>query len=257
MDKEKTMLKAAEIEFSYDTTPLFSKVSFHVEKGRLCGLFGPNGSGKTTLFKCCLGLLKAKGNITIAGREHSKISTAAMAKLVAYVPQDHSSPFPFLVREVVLMGRAPHFGGVFGITKEDRERTEEAMARLGLSKIADKPYTNISGGQRQLVLIARALAQDTPLIMLDEPTSSLDFKNQIMIWKILREIVESGKTVFACAHDPNHVSWFCDHVLVMGRGGLMAKGDPSSILDEPLLTRLYGEICGIGTISGLRMVYPK
>lgn len=251
------MLAVNNLTFSYGSAPVFSGVSFHVQKGSLCGLFGPNGSGKSTLFKCCLGLLKAAaGSVHIAGQAVASLSVGHMAKLVAYVPQDHVPPFPFLAREIVLMGRSPHFGGVFGLGKKDWQIAHEAMQKLGIEHLADKVYTRLSGGQRQLVLIARALAQQTPFIMLDEPTSSLDFKNQLLIWKTLRDIVAAGTTVFACAHDPNHVLWFCDDLVVINRGVVAAAGTAQAVLSRGLLQDLYGDICAVGYLDGQRMIYP-
>lgn len=251
------MLQVESLAFSYAAMPVFHGVSFHVQKGSLCGLFGPNGSGKSTLFKCCLGLLKANaGSAHIAGQDVAALSAGNMARLVAYVPQDHVPPFPFLAREIVLMGRSPHFGGVFGLQKKDWQIAHEAMQRLGIEHLADKVYTKLSGGQRQLVLIARALAQQTPFIMLDEPTSSLDFKNQLLIWKTLRDIVASGTTVFACAHDPNHVLWFCDDLVVINQGKVAASGKASAILNQGLLHDLYGDVCAVGHLDGQRMIYP-
>ncbi|MDO4796220.1 MAG: ABC transporter ATP-binding protein [Brachymonas sp.] len=251
------MLIVENLAFSYGSTPIFSGVNFAVQKGRLCGLFGPNGSGKSTLFKCCLGLLKAgSGNVRLAGQEVSALSVGRMAQLVAYVPQDHVPPFPFLAREIVLMGRAPHFGGVFGLKKQDWQIAHDALSRLGIAHLADKVYTKLSGGQRQLVLIARALAQQTPFIMLDEPTSSLDFKNQLLIWKTLRSIVAEGTTVFACAHDPNHVLWFCDDLVVINQGTVAAAGKAQDVLNQGLLQTLYGDVCSVGQLCGQRMIYP-
>ncbi|WP_281175393.1 ABC transporter ATP-binding protein [Methanogenium cariaci] len=122
-----------------------------------------------------------------------------LAKIVSYVPQDHKPPFPYLVREVVLMGgRTPHLGGFFGVKKRDKEIALDAIETLGISDLSDRPYNQLSGGQRQMVLMARALAQDTPVLFLDEPTSALDFQNQMKIWKIMREISADGKTIIAC-----------------------------------------------------------
>lgn len=252
------MLVVENLAFSYGAATIFSGVNFTVQKGRLCGLFGPNGSGKSTLFKCCLGLLKmGAGRVQIAGQDVASLSAASMARLVAYVPQDHTPPFPFLAREIVLMGRSPHFGGVFGLKKQDWQIAHEAMQKLGIEHLVDKVYTKLSGGQRQLVLIARALAQQTPFIMLDEPTSSLDFKNQLLIWKILRDIVTEGTTVFACAHDPNHVLWFCDDLVVINQGKLAASGKARDVLNQGLLQELYGDVCSVGQLCGQQMIYPE
>lgn len=252
------MLKVDNLSFGYNSVPVFKDVSFRVKKGSLCGLFGPNGSGKTTLFKCCMSFLKYNsGGVSIDGCDVKKKKIGALAKLVAYVPQEHKPPFPYLVKEVVLMGRTPHMGGIFGISEGDRNKVREAMEMLEISHLADKPYNQLSGGQRQLVLIARALAQETPLMLLDEPTSALDFCNQIRIWNILKKISAKGTTILACSHDPNHISWFCDDVVVMYRGGLVAKGNPKSVVSEQLLSTIFNDICSVGYMDRLMMVYPK
>lgn len=252
------MLNVHDLSFSYGNELLFSGIGFEVKKGTLCALFGSNGAGKSTLFKCCLKLLQPNhGSIQINGRNIATIATSVFAREASFVPQDHVPPFPFLVEEVVLMGRAPHFGGVFGITEKDKKIAEDAMRNLGILHLAHRAYTRLSGGQRQLTLIARALAQDTPLILLDEPTASLDFKNQLLIWKIIRDITDSGKTVFVCVHDPNHVSWFCDEVIVMHQKRLVASGKASAILTKSLLLELYGEVCALSSIDGLPVIYPS
>ena len=116
-----------------------------------------------------------------------------------------------------------------------------AIRKLGISDLASHSIRELSGGQRQLALIARALAQKTPLMILDEPTSSLDFSNQLMIWEVLREIARSGIAVIACTHDPNHVLWFCDRVIVLNKGRILAKGETKSVLTSDLLSRMYGK----------------
>jgi iron complex transport system ATP-binding protein len=252
------MLTVSDVQFSYHKEPLFADVSFNVKPGILCALFGPNGTGKSTLLKCCMNLLHfSKGLVKINGRNIADISTAALAREVAFVPQDHVPSFPFLVEEVIIMGRAPHFGGVFGISEKDRAIVHTVMENFNITNLSRKPYTQLSGGQRQLTLIARAIAQDTRLIMLDEPTASLDFKNQILIWETLRRIANSGKTIFVCAHDPNHVSWFCDEVIVLHQKTIRAQGVPRKILSQNLLTELYGEgVCRTDTVNDVPIIFP-
>lgn len=252
------MLKVENLNFGYNGIPVLSDISFHVEKGQLCGLFGPNGCGKTTLFKCCLKFLKPeRGRVLIDGGDSINKRIEEMAKLVAYVPQEHKPPFPYLVKEVVLMGRTPHLGGVFGISNEDKKKVLEALKLLEITDIANKPYNQLSGGQRQLVPIARAVAQEPKLLLLDEPTSALDFSNQIRIWKILIKIKQKGTTILACSHDPNHVLWFCDKVFAMTRNGLIANGTPEHVISEEILDEMYQDICSVGTLDGLKMVFPK
>ncbi|KKG14671.1 iron ABC transporter [Methanosarcina sp. 2.H.T.1A.6] len=251
------MLRVRDLHFSYGAVPVLNGISFHVREGELCGLFGPNGSGKTTLFKCCLNFLKLKqGTVHMCGRDVSKLSIREMAKIVTYVPQEHKPPFPYLVNEIVLMGRTPHLGGIFGIPHRDRMIAIDALDTLGIADLAERPYSQLSGGQRQMVLMARSIAQDTPLMFLDEPTSALDFQNQMRIWKIMRKIVESGRTIIACSHDPNHVAWFCDRVIVVGNSGVIADGDPAEVINEQTLGQIYHNTCTVQTVEGVRIVMP-
>ena len=253
------MLKVEHLSFSYaNGDPVLNDVSFEVPAGRICGLFGPNGCGKTTLFKCCLKFLKySRGSIKVGGCDVETCSIKDMAKRVSYVPQEHKPPFPYLVRDVVLMGRTPHLKGVFGISKKHREKAYEALELIGITELADRSYSSLSGGQRQLVLIARATAQETPLLFLDEPTSALDFSNQIKILRILRRIAAGGVTIVACTHDPNHVLWFCDEVVVLGRQSLVARGAPQKIISEQVLDTIYEDVCSVEKLNSTRMVLPR
>ncbi|MFW5753349.1 MAG: ABC transporter ATP-binding protein [Marinilabiliaceae bacterium] len=253
------MLRVENLHFSYGNgASVLNGVSFSVSKGSICGLFGPNGSGKTTLFKCCLKFLKyPEGRIVINGRDVQKLAVKDMAKMVSYVPQDHKPPFPYLVKDVVLMGRTPHLQGVFGISRDHKRKVIEALNVIGMMDMADKPYNQLSGGQRQLVLIARSVAQETPLIFLDEPTSALDFSNQIKVWNILRRIAEKGTTIIACTHDPNHVLWFCDDVVVMGSHSLVAHGPPQKIISDGILDLIYTDVCQVRDLDQTKIVLPS
>jgi iron complex transport system ATP-binding protein len=252
------MLQVKDLHFNYDRTPILQGVSFEVEEGELCGLFGPNGCGKTTLFKCCLNFLKFhKGSVQMDGRNVANMRVEDMAKVVAYVPQEHKPPFPYLTKEVVLMGRTPRLKGIFGISKADKKKASDALDLLGLSDIGDRPYNQLSGGQRQMVLMARAIAQETPLMFLDEPTSALDFSNQIRIWRIMRLVAERGVTILACSHDPNHVSWFCDKVVVMKNNRILKEGSPHNVITELTLDEIYRDMCSVRSIGESRMVLPR
>lgn len=252
------MLSVKNLQFSYKTQAILSDISFNVKKGDLCGLFGPNGCGKTTLFKCCLNFLKYdKGQVILDEQDTSHVKTEDMAKLVSYVPQEHKPPFPYLVRDVVLMGRTPHINGFFGTKKIDRQKALKAMKLLEILEIANTPYNQLSGGQRQLVLIARAVAQETKIMFLDEPTSALDFSNQIRIWQIMRRIADSGVTILACSHDPNHVSWYCDHVVIMNHSRILTQGNPMDVINEPTLNNIYHNLCTVKNLDEIRMVIPK
>lgn len=252
------MMDVGDLWFSYGKKPILSGASFFVEEGTLCGLFGPNGSGKTTLFKCCLKFLAyARGTVCMDGTDISGLSVSQMARLVSYVPQDHAPPFPFLVKEIVLMGRSPHLRGVFGASSEDKRKVCDVLDSMGLLDIADSPYNQLSGGQRQLVLMARAIAQETPLMFLDEPTAALDFSNQLKVWKLVRSIVDDGVTVLACSHDPNHVSWFCDKVVVMGSNKILDSGPPEDVITDATLGTLYAEPCVRSYSGSVPVIIPR
>ncbi|MDK2938054.1 MAG: iron complex transport system ATP-binding protein [Methanolobus sp.] len=252
------MLKVKNIHFNYGSSKILNDLSFNVEEGQLCGLFGPNGCGKTTLFKCCMNFLKYHtGSVVMGGVDIKDSSIEDMAKIVAYVPQEHKPPFPYLVKEVVLMGRTPHLGGFFGINRDDKEKAWNALKLLDISHLADQPYNQLSGGQRQMVLIARAIAQETRIIFLDEPTSALDFSNQMRIWNLMRKVKDQGITILACSHDPNHVSWFCDKVVVMNRSGILCQGPPHDVITESVLNDVYQDMCSVRSFEGIRMVLPR
>lgn len=251
------MLEVKKLAFAYGATEVFRDISLQIGAGKLCALFGPNGSGKTTLFKCCLNFLVPKsGEVWIGGQHTRLLKVSEMAKLVAYVPQEHKAPFPYSVKEVVLMGRNPHLNGLFSSRSQEWAKVMEALERLGITGLADKPYNELSGGQRQLVLIARALAQDTQLLLLDEPASSLDFKNQLLIWEVLRKIAGQGRSVLVCTHDPNHVLWFCEQAIVLGNGRCIAQGAPKQALAPAVLEQIYGRICLVQETNGLPVVVP-
>ncbi len=251
------MLEIKNLNFYYGDNHILKNISFSAESGSLWGLMGPNGSGKTTFFKCILGLLKHTGSqIKINNIDLKKINTPKLAKLISYVPQEHKPPFPFTVREIVLMGRSPHMGGIFGLKKEDYNEAEKAIDMVDIADIADKPVTALSGGQRQLTLIARSIAQNSPVMILDEPTSALDFNNQINIWKILKKLAESGKLIIACSHDPNHLLWFAENTLVIKNGEILASGKTEDIITNRLLKEIYGSEYNILNNGSNKIIQP-
>ncbi len=251
------MLEIKNLNFYYGDNHILKNISFSAESCSLWGLMGPNGSGKTTFFKCILGLLKHTGSqIKINNIDLKKINTPKLAKLISYVPQEHKPPFPFTVREIVLMGRSPHMGGIFGLKKEDYNEAEKAIDMVDIADIADKPVTALSGGQRQLTLIARSIAQNSPVMILDEPTSALDFNNQINIWKILKKLAESGKLIIACSHDPNHLLWFAENTLVIKNGEILASGKTEDIITNRLLKEIYGSEYNILNNGSNKIIQP-
>jgi len=248
-------VKVRNLRFSYGERVVFENLSFEVEEGEILTVLGPNGSGKTTLIKCLNRLLRPRGTVFIDSFEATRLSEKEFAKLVGYVPQAHSPAFPYRVVDVVLSGRTPHLG--FSMpTKEDYRLAYEVLDKLGLSDLASKPYTQLSGGELRLVLIARALIQQPRILLLDEPTSHLDLKNKIVVLKVLREIAKDGIAVVMSEHDPNLASIFSDKVLLMCKGGIVGYGDVRDVLTAENLKRVYGVDVKIFENNGRRYVFP-
>ena len=241
------------------TKPVVDNVSFAVPQGKLVVLLGPNGSGKTTLFKCIAGLWRpASGQVLLGGRDITRMGYRERAAMLAVVPQEHTPPFPYSVFEAVLMGRAPHVGLYASPSTGDEDIVRSALAVVGIGHLERRPYTRISGGERQLVLIARALAQEAPLLLLDEPTSHLDFRNQHMVLETVRRIaMEKGLTVLMTLHDPNLAACFAHQVIMLKRGGIVANGDPTQVLAKGPLESLYDVSIGIMDNAERRMIYPR
>ncbi|MDL2275034.1 ABC transporter ATP-binding protein [Desulfosarcina sp. OttesenSCG-928-G10] len=252
-----TILKIQDVSFFYGRKQVLDSVSFDITAGRLCGLLGPNGSGKTTLFKCCLGFFKTTaGRILLGDKPLSQYTSKHLAAHVAYVPQEHQPAFPYSVREMVEMGRTPHRGALPVLSKTDHHAVEHALERVGLRALADEPFTHLSGGQRQLVLVARALAQEAALMFLDEPTASLDFSNQLIVWETVRDIAAQGLGVVICCHDPNHILWFCDDVAALKNGHLLATGPAAETLTRKLLETLYDRPIHTAETGSRVFIYP-
>ena len=257
-DVEDFALDIRRLSFSYGRRTILHKVTLSVRAGEICGLLGPNGSGKSTLFRCCMGFLHPEeGSIHVRGTNIAHMRPAQLARHVAYVPQEHRQPFPFPVRDMVLMGRSPHMQGWLRLSRKDRDIADEVMERIGISHLADMACNQLSGGQRQLVLIARAMAQKTPLILLDEPTSALDFSNQLAVWTALREVAQQGVAILVCCHDPNHILWFCDRAAVMHEGAILAEGPAKTALTAQVLRHVYGPRCVRVSVDGMDMVRPE
>jgi len=233
--------------FSYVDKAVFSGLSFKVEKGQVFCIMGPNGCGKTTLLDCILGLLKPEqGDILINGTSIRKFKPKQLAKEIAYIPQLHQRTFPYTVMEVVLMGRA-HNTSVFSAPgSNDRKIAEQALDKVGIRHLADKPYTQISGGECQLVMVARALAQQPDIIVMDEPTSHLDFKNELIMLETIADLVTVNNiTVIMATHFPNHAFYLeANHIPVtlalMNRGMFESIGRPGDVLKEENIKRIYG-----------------
>lgn len=225
----------------YAAADIFTDISFTVQTGEILCLLGPNGVGKTTLFKTLLGTLEPRrGEILLNGQDITRWSKRKAAKHIGYVPQHHNPYFPFTVFDVVLMGRTPYISNFAVPSQEDRVIAKSALVSLGIDHLADKHYTNISGGERQLVLIARALAQEPELLIMDEPTANLDFGNQIRILKRIESLAKEGKGIIISTHIPDHALRYATKVALMKTNKTFDFGPPHELLDEKTLEEIYG-----------------
>lgn len=219
---------------------ILNNVWAQMKKGELLCILGPNGIGKTTLFKGILGLLPLlEGEITIHGTSIKNQSKVEIAKYIGYVPQYHTPPFPYGVLDVVLMGRNPHISTFGSPTKEDNKIAQESLDRLGIRHLEGERYTELSGGERQMVLIARALAQKTEYLLMDEPTSNLDYGNQIHLLKIMKRLTEDGMGICFTSHYPEHSFLSQSEVLIMKKDKTMVQGSAQELITEEMLYEMY------------------
>ena len=231
------MIKISNATFAYDKADVFRDISLEINEGEIFCLFGPNGCGKSTLIQCILGILNLKsGSITLRGQDVSTMKPQMVAKEAAYIPQVHDKPFPFRVIDVVMMGRTAYTGMFSLPNREDKRIAVEALEKVGISQFRDRPYTQLSGGETQLVLVARALAQQTPVLIMDEPTAHLDFRNELGFLETTVKLVKStGITIVMATHSPNHALYFegCkanSKVALMNDQQVVLQGTPSSVL---------------------------
>jgi iron complex transport system ATP-binding protein len=228
------------LSFNYTSFPVLKDVDLAVDLGEVLSIVGPNGSGKSTLLKCINRILKTKQNtVLIDGKDASKINLKELSKIMGYVPQSSTNTFPFTVFDVVLMGRKPYIH--WSLSERDYEIVAETLGFLGIGELAMRHFNELSGGEQQKVIIARALAQEPQLLLLDEPTSSLDIKHQLEILCILRSLAQTKHcSVIAAMHDLNLASRFSDRMLMLKRGCIFAVGTPESVLTEENIESVYG-----------------
>jgi iron complex transport system ATP-binding protein len=235
------VLEARGLLFGHRGRPLGRALDLEVAAGEVLCLLGPNGCGKTTLFRTLLGLLPALGGeVQLAGLHVGTAARRELARCVAYVPQAHAGVFAYTAQDVVLMGRAAHMGAFSVPSRHDREQAADALHRLGVAHLRTQRYTEISGGERQLVLIARALAQQAPLLVMDEPTASLDFGNQVRVPRQIEQLRAQGMAVCLSTHQPEHALRVADRVALMQAGSLRALGAPRDVVTTDALCELYG-----------------
>lgn len=234
------LLTVNDLHCGYGRKEIVHGVSFGISRGDFVCIIGANGCGKTTLLKNILGLMRpSSGEVVMEGRDVLSLTDRERARMFAYIPQAHTPPFPFSVGDVVLMGRTPYVGRMSRTTHEDRLIAWKAMCLLGIEHLAQQAYTKLSGGQQQLILIARALTQQPDLIIMDEPTASLDFGNQQIVLSRMRDLAKTGVSVLMVTHDPHHAFYCADHVIVMKDGLVDVEGAPADVMTRAQLEDIY------------------
>jgi iron complex transport system ATP-binding protein len=234
-------LEARDLAFGFPGRTVGKDVSFALGEGEVMCVLGPNGGGKTTLFRTLLGLLERhSGSIRLGNDEIGTLSRGEVARRVGYVPQGHAAYFAFTVREFVLMGRTAHLGAFASPTKHDAAVAERALASLEIPHLADRPVTQLSGGERQLARVARALAQEARLLIMDEPTASLDFGNQVRVLQTIAALARSGISILFATHAPDHAFLAASRVMLLAEGRAVAIGTPPEVIRADTLERLYG-----------------
>ena len=235
------MIKVSGLSFSYGSKEVLHDISFEAVPGELLCVLGHNGAGKTTLFRCMLGLLKAgSGSVLIDGTDIESMKPAERARSVAYIPQAARPVFAYSVIDMVLMGMTPRLDkGRVNPGPEEKKTALSVLEQMGVADLAERDYTKLSGGEQQLVLIARALAQGAKTLIMDEPTSSLDYGNQMKVQKRLSELASEGYTIVQSSHNPEQAYVFADRVVCIKDGEIFREGKPRDIMDEQLIKDLY------------------
>ncbi len=235
------IVEGRDLTIGYPDHTVGSGLNVALETGEVLALLGPNGGGKTTLLKTLLGLIRPKaGEVRLGGKTLAAYSIRERARAIAYVPQVHIGTFAFTVETVVLMGRSAH-GNLFSRpSAHDRAVAAAALERFGIARLTARPYTEISGGERQLVLLARAMAQEPQFIVLDEPTASLDFGNQGKVMREIKALAASGHGVLFTTHDPNHAMRAAHRAFLLRDGTALADGKVADVLNRAQLEALYG-----------------
>ena len=250
------MIELKNINCGYGRKLVLSQVNLTIEKGKVTCLLGKNGAGKTTLFKTIMGMLPPmSGTVFLDKRPLGDYSPRELARFVSYVPQAHGTPFPFTVSEVVLMGQFAYSEGFFRLPgKKNREVAIECIRMLGIEKLKDKYFPTLSGGEKQLVLIARALAQQPLFIAMDEPTSNLDLGNQVRVMKIAEILKKQGYGIIMNTHTPEQALNYADQVILLKDGKIRETGNPAQIMDSKLISEIYStciELVSARTENGM------
>ncbi|MCX7812981.1 MAG: ABC transporter ATP-binding protein [Pseudothermotoga sp.] len=234
-------ISLSKVDFGYTDQLILKSIDLHVKKGEFVSLIGPNGSGKTTLLRLVAGLLRPiSGTVTVAGIDPTRVSRKKLARIVGFVTEDLNPVYPFLVSQIVLTGRLPHKRGFFTSWDEfDLRKVREALQKVDALQYLNRNFNSLSAGEKRRVSIARILAQDTPIILFDEPTAHLDPGHAVEVVEILKRLHEEGRTILAAFHEINFAVRISDRLVVMKEGRIVADGKPEEVLTEKLLEQVY------------------
>lgn len=249
-------LQAKDIIFGYDSNPILENVNFEIAPSRLVTIVGPNGSGKSTLIKCIDRIVSPQGgSILIDRKDVTKMSRMDVARYLSYVPQSSVRIFPTNVFDTILMGRRPHIGWLG--SEGDEEKVWEVLRLLNIERLAMSNFNELSGGQQQKVLIARALVQEAEVMLLDEPTSNLDIWHQLDVMNIIRDVVKKREiTAIMALHDLNLASTYSDRIIMMKKGRIVAAGNPTSVITAENIASVYRVVAAVRSISDRPMIMP-
>ena len=232
-------LQIRNLRFSYGSAEILRDINLELNSSEVLGIVGPNGTGKSTLLRCIDRILIPEGEVLLDGQEISGMSRVEIAKRIGYVPQSMTGVFPATVFDMVLLGRRPHLS--WRSSEEDIDKVLEMLDLMDIKDLAMRNFNETSGGQQQKVLIARALAQDVDILLLDEPTSNLDIKHQLEVMEILTELSKTkGISVMMAIHDLNLASRYSDRIIMLNGGGIRDEGDPASVLTAENIRSVYG-----------------
>ena len=234
-------LEVKKLEFAYKKSAVLKGVDFSAEAGQCICVLGENGAGKTTLFRCLLGFLNTyQGEITVDGDNGKTLSARETARRIAYIPQSYAPTFNYTVFEMVLMGTNILTGKFRTPGIEERKSVGIMLEMMNISRLAERGFGELSGGERQLTLIARALAQKSRILIMDEPTANLDYGNQFRVMQQVRKLTESGYLIIMSTHNPEHALLYSDKVLVLKKGRAVMYGEPESVLSPAAIKEIYG-----------------
>lgn len=230
-----SLLSVQNLSVTLRSRPVIRDVSFEIKPGEFVGLLGPNGTGKTSLMRAALGLLPATGHSSLA-----EMNTSARARAVSWMPQSREIAWPIPVERLVALGRLPHLPQGLRLPPTDRALVDQAISRMGLDRFRQRAASRLSGGEQARALIARALAQDTPLLMADEPAAGLDPAHQISTMEVFAALADEGRSALVSLHDLGLAARHCTRLILLAEGGMLADGTPAQVLTPDLMARAFG-----------------